>query len=246
MKLECLGSSSSGNCYIFHPDKGKKLILECGVKYTEIQKAIGWNPSDVAGCIVSHEHRDHCKSFPDLLKVGVRCYGLPEVFKSFSLKTAFMCEELDSMKKSRIGDFVVFPLPVKHDVPCLGYVIDHPEMGKTLFLTDTMYCEYRVKGLSHVMIEANYSDEVLKRNIDLGIEPASMQKRLLKSHMELGTTIKILQETDLQNVNEIVLLHLSSRNSNEDYFRLHVQESTQIPVFIAQRGLKIQFNKDIY
>lgn len=246
MKLECLGSSSSGNCYIFHPDNGKKLILECGVRYAEIQKAIGWNPSGVAGCIVSHEHRDHCKSLPEFIKSGVRCYGPPEVFRSFPLRTAFMCEELEPLKKSKVGDFTVFPLPVRHDVPCYGYVIDHPEMGKTLFLTDTMYCEYRVKGLSHVMIEANYSDEVLRQNIDHGIEPASMQKRLLESHMELGTTIRILRETDLQDVNEIVLLHLSARNADFAAFPERVIQSIGLPVYIARNRLLLSFNKEPY
>lgn len=246
MKLECLGSSSSGNCYIFHPDRGKKLILECGVGYTDIQKAIGWNPSDVEGCIISHEHRDHCKCLPDLLKVGIQCYALSEVFKSFPLKSAFMCEELKPNKRVRIGAFTIFTLPVMHDVPCLGYVISHPEMGKTLFLTDTMYSEYRLTGLSHIMIEANYSDEILTRNIDQGIEPASMRNRLLKSHMELSTSIKILRETDLQNVNEVVLLHLSARNADSTAFAEQVEQSIGLPVYIARKPLKIEFSKFPY
>lgn len=246
MELECLGSSSSGNCYIFHPDNGKKLILECGVKFSEIQKAIGWNPSEVAGCIISHEHRDHCKSLPELIKAGIRCYGLPEVFNSFTLKSSFMRECIKPLKKYNIGNFNIFTLPVRHDVPCLGYVISHQEMGKTLFLTDTMYCEYRIKGLSHVMIEANYSDDILQENIDKGIEPASMRNRLLESHMELGTTIKILRDSDLQDVNEIILLHLSARNADFQAFAIKVKESIHLPVYIAKNGVKIAFNKHPY
>lgn len=246
MELECLGSSSAGNCYIFHPDKGKKLILECGVKYLEIQKAINWNPIDVAGCVVSHEHRDHCKSIPDLIKAGIKCYGLPEVFKSFSLKTEFMCNVLIVKKKIAIGDFIIFPLQVRHDVPCLGFVIDHEEMGKTLFLTDTMYSEYRVRDLSHIMIEANYSDSILERNIDIGIEPASMRTRLLESHMEIKTTQKILKETGLESVNEIILLHLSSRNADSQAFAKQIMDNVKIPVYVAKNGLKMSMNKFPY
>lgn len=246
MKLECLGSSSSGNCYIFHPDNDKKLILECGVRFSEIRKAIGFNPIDIEGCLVSHEHRDHCKSLPDILKAGIRCYALPEVFKSFSLQTEFMCKKIKPTNKFKIGNYKITPLAVKHDVPCLGFIINHPEMGNTLFLTDTMYTEYRVKGLHHIMIEANYCDEILTEKISKRLESASMRNRLLQSHMELGTTIKILKETDLQFVNEIILLHLSARNSNSRQFESQVIQSINRPVFIAKNGMIINFDKEPY
>lgn len=246
MELECLGSSSSGNCYIFHSNIGEKLILECGVKYKEIQKAIGWKPGMVAGCLVSHEHRDHCKALPEIQKAGIRCYALPEVFKSFNLKTMFKCEEIKPMQKFNIGSFLILPLPVRHDVPCLGFVISHSEMGNTLFITDTMYTEYRIKGLNHIMIEANYSDEILQQNIDNGIEPVSMRNRLLGSHMELSTTIKILKETNLQDVNEVILLHLSGRNGSNFAFQEKVIQSINLPVEIARESLKISFNKNPY
>lgn len=246
MKLECLGSSSSGNCYIFHPQIGKKLILECGVKYSEILMAIEFNPSEVCGCIISHEHRDHCKALPDILKAGIRCYALSEVFESFNLRTSFMCEQIKPLLKFRINDFLIIPLAIKHDVPCLGFVISHPEMGNTLFLTDTMYTEYRIKGLHHVMIEANYCDDILNRRIEQRLEKPFMRDRLLKSHMELATTIKILKETDLQSVNEIILLHLSARNSDFQQFKNQVIQNINRPVYIARNDMIINFNKNPY
>ncbi|EKC78421.1 hypothetical protein LEA_03506, partial [human gut metagenome] len=41
--------------------------------------------------------------------------------------------------------FKVFVLPVVHDVPCVGFVIEHQEMGRLLFITDTMMLEYRLR-----------------------------------------------------------------------------------------------------
>lgn len=195
---------------------------------------------------MSHEHRDHCKALPGIIKSGIRCYALPEVFKSFPLRTRFMCEEMHPHEKIKIGEFSILPLPVMHDVPCLGFVISHKEMGNTLFLTDTMYTEYRIKGLSHIMIEANYADKILQDNIDAGFEPASMRSRLLNSHMELASTIRILKETDLDDVNEVILLHLSGRNGDKTDFRQRVMESIGKPTYIAENGLKIHLNKDIY
>lgn len=246
MELSCLGSSSSGNCYIFRAKSGQMLILECGLRYSDIQKGIDWKPGDVAGCLMSHEHRDHCKSLPELIKAGIKCYALRDVFESFPLRTRFMCEEIHPLEKTEIGEFTILSLPVMHDVPCLGFVISHAEMGNTLFLTDTMYTEYRIKGLNHIMIEANYADRILQNNIDAGFEPASMRSRLLNSHMELASTIKILKETDLDDVNEVILLHLSGRNSDKIDFRKRIMESIGKPTYIAGNGLKILLNKDIY
>ncbi len=246
MILECLESSSAGNCYIFHASDGQKLIVECGVRYSDILKAIGWNPSKVAGCIITHEHRDHCESFPKMVKAGIKCYALPEVFESFGYTSNFMSERITPPNIFNVGKFMVKPFPVRHDVPCLGFIIAHKEMGSTMFLTDTMYTEFRPKGLNHIMIEANYSDEILQYNIDNREEPASMRDRLLASHMEIANTIKILNSTNLDFVNEVVLLHLSARNGNPTAFQARVKESITLPVYTASKRLKLNFNKTPY
>lgn len=60
MELKVLGSSSSGNCYII--DNGKEaLILEAGVRFQEVKKALGYNLRKVVGCLITHRHQDHAK-----------------------------------------------------------------------------------------------------------------------------------------------------------------------------------------
>lgn len=246
MKLYCLGSGSSGNCYILRAESGQMLIIECGVKYPLIQRAICWKPQDVAGCLITHRHRDHCKSLPDVIRAGIKCYAIDDVYASFPLKTRFMCEQIIANETITIGEFAVMTFNVMHDVECLGFVISHPEMGHTLFLTDSVYSAYRIKGLNHILIEANYSDKKLQSNIDSGLEPASMRDRLLNTHMEVSNTIKILEETDLNYVNEVILIHLSSRNADKLLFKQEVMEKTGIPVYVAEQGFEIGLNKDRY
>ena len=58
MKLIVLGSSSSGNCYIL--DNGKEaLIIEAGIRFQEVKKALDFNLRKVVGCVVTHAHNDH-------------------------------------------------------------------------------------------------------------------------------------------------------------------------------------------
>lgn len=242
MKLKCLGSGSSGNCYILTSSKGDSLIIEAGVKFIEVKKALNFNLRNVVGCVVSHEHGDHAKYLSDVLSCGIKVLGLKEAFKN--VKQKVFCVEVEPLHGYKIGSFKVFTIPVCHDVPCIGFVIEHEEMGKLLFITDTMMLEYKIPNLNHIMIEANYSDEILQENIESGLLPAFMKDRLLHSHMELKTTAQVLKANDLSNVNEVVLLHLSGRNSNAEQFLQYIEKNAGKPVFIANSRLEINLDKE--
>lgn len=246
MELNCLASGSSGNCYILRADSGETLLLECGINFADIKKALDWELGNVAGCLVSHQHRDHCKALPQVVKAGIPTYALPEVYLSFDMTSWPMLHELFPTRNFKVGNFTVLALPVMHDVPCMSFVIHHHEMGKLLFITDTMYTKYRVKGLNHILIEANYCDEVLNERIAAGLEIPSMKRRLLESHMEIKSTVKILTETDLSEVNEIVLIHISRRNGDFNAFCREVNKIYAGEVLNAADRLKIAINKDIY
>ena len=82
-------------------------------------------------------------------------------------------------------------------------------MGTTLFLTDTYYVENTFKGLNHVIIEANYSDEIIEQKSFNGTINPFVRDRVYKSHMSLETCIKTLKANDLSSVKTITLIHLS-------------------------------------
>lgn len=245
MILKCLGSSSQGNCYLLEA-ADETLIVEAGIPMRDIKKALGWTLDKVVGCLVSHRHEDHAKSLADCLFCGIRVLALPDVFNAVNTRTRIFCKEVKPMHGYKVGGFKVFVLPVVHDVPCVGFAIEHQEMGRLLFITDTMMLEYRLPNLNHIMIEANYSDEILQHNIENGLMPASMRGRLLNSHMELQTTKDILRTTDLSATNEVILLHLSGGNSNSIAFAEQVRETAGKPAYIACAGLEVNLNKIPY
>jgi phosphoribosyl 1,2-cyclic phosphodiesterase len=234
MKLKVLASGSKANCYIIE-DKKSILIIEAGISFKEVKKAIDFNVSKITGVIVSHEHGDHAKYIPDYLKDRVPVYG-PE-----SLTQYHKINVVEHKKTFHVADFRIMPFALKHDVPCLGYLIKHPQAGTLLFCTDTYYMPYKFKGLNHILVEVNYSKEILKENIN--IHPVHA-KRIMYSHMELQTTKNMLKANDLSKVVNIVLLHLSNDNSNARLFRDEIVSATGKMVYIADKGLEISLNKE--
>lgn len=55
MELICLGSSSSGNCYLLNSES-ECLVLEAGLPFKEVKKALDFNVSKIQGVVISHEH----------------------------------------------------------------------------------------------------------------------------------------------------------------------------------------------
>lgn len=246
MKLKVLGSSSSGNCYILVASDGSILVIECGLPLIEVKKAIDFKIGNIAGAIVTHQHGDHAKFIAEYLRSAIRVCALEEVFEAHGVKQHTFGKTIEPMHGYRIGTFNVFVVPVEHDVPCVGFIVEHAEMGKMLFLTDTMMFEYRIEHLSQIMIEANYADDILEYNIENGLTSASMRPRLLQSHMEIKTTESILQSTNLDEVQNIILIHLSGHNSDADVFQKRIAGKTGKTVTVAKRGVCIDVSKEPY
>ena len=241
MELKVLGSSSSGNCYIL--DNGNEaLIIEAGIRFLDVKKALGFQLRKVVGCLITHQHNDHAKYVKNMADCGFYILALPEVLAAKGVEGSRV-KALQLGKGYKFGNFKVAPFAACHDVPCVGYLIDHPETGRIMFLTDSCMCEYVFPGLNHVLIECNYSDRKLIESINAGNTLQSQRNRLLTSHMELETCKGILRENDLSNVSNVVLLHLSENNGDEPVFTSEIQKVTGKVVYVAKPGLTIHLNK---
>lgn len=248
MILKCLASGSSGNCYLLvSPADNSTLIIEAGIRFSNIKVALGFDLTGVVGCLVSHRHNDHARCVADMLSFGIRTLALKDVFESKDLSGHPFAKSILPGHGYSLGKFRVFCIPVAHDVPCLAFIIDHPDMGRTLFVTDTMLLEYQIPpNTRHLMLECNYADDILQQNIDSGKVPKSMRDRLMYSHMELETCKGIIRATDMAPVSDIVLLHLSDGNSNADRFASEVEAISGKPVYIATPGLTLNYSTTPY
>jgi len=243
MVLKVLGSSSSGNSYIL--DNGDEaLIIEAGIKLTDVKKALDWNIRKVVGCLITHQHNDHSKYAKQMLDSGFYTLALPEVWEAKKL-TGTRALHLQVGKGYKMGNFKVLSFQACHDVPCVGYIITHPDMGRLMFLTDSFMCEYTFPGINHMLIECNYSDAKLIESISVGRTLPSQRERLLTSHMELDTCKETISANDLSKVEEIVLIHLSKDNGDAPLFVSEIEKTTGKVVYAAHPGMELELNKII-
>lgn len=239
MKLKVLGSGSSGNCYLLQGEK-ETLIIECGLGYKEIIKGLNFNLNNVVGCLISHEHKDHCKAANELINKGIDIYASEGTFAGIEFTDITKCHRVHDIKSEnlfKLGEFAIMPFAAEHDAnEPLGFLIYHKEMGYLLFLTDSYFCRYKFKELNHILIECNYSMNILEER-DI---PKNLKTRIIKSHFELENLKEFLKATDLKETKEIVLIHLSDGNSNAAGFQEEIERVTAKPIYIADKGLEIE------
>ena len=155
MKLTVLASGSSGNGYLLE-GRNSALVIECGVKPAEMFKRTGVRPGKIAGCLVSHEHGDHAAYVDMYAAMGLRIYAsrgtIEQSIRPGSLARFHI---LVPMESKVIGEFIVRPFDVRHDAAePLGFVVEHAEMGRMLFVTDTRMVPYTFKSykVDHMLI----------------------------------------------------------------------------------------------
>lgn len=244
MRLHVLGSSSAGNGYILEGETSA-LIIEAGVPLGKAKKALNFDISKVSGLIASHGHFDHFHRAKEYAAAGIDIYSNDETLEKHKIhphRAKVMVEGL----KYKIGEFMVMPFLLKHDVKNYGYLIQHKEMGLCCFITDTHYSPFVFPGLNNIIVEANYSDNVLERNLESSKINPALANRIRKSHMSEDTMINFLKANDTTHVNNIVIIHLSNGNSDAAQITRRVTETTGIVPHIAKHGLTIQFNKTAF
>ena len=233
MKLVVLGSSSSGNCYLL--DSGTEiLIIECGIPFKEVKEAIDYQTSRIIGVLSSHEHGDHRKYLHEYMQAGIPVLNGNE-YIDFGINSTVGC--------ALFGDFVVSPFEVPHDVPCYGYQIENQEygMGKLVFVTDAEYVKYTFPRVNHLMVEANYAQDILDENMNSGEIPKSLRDRIMKSHMSFDTAKGMVKANKNPMLKNVILCHLSSRNSDKKRFEKEMKDiaGEYCNVTVARKGIEV-------
>lgn len=242
MKLQIIGSSSSGNAYIL--DAGNEsLLIECGVPFKMVEKAANFAISKIQGVIISHEHGDHAKGAKECAERRIPVFASAGTIDALGLTGNNACHPMTNLGMSKIGGFLVRPFKVVHDAKePFGFLIHHADMGSLVFATDTAFLPFKFAGLNHIMIECNYAKSILDANVQSGGILPVVRNRIVQSHMSLETCLDTLAKNDLSKVKNIILIHLSDSNSNKTEFRDIVQTQTAIPTTIAEPGVSVELN----
>lgn len=235
MKLKILGSGSSGNCYILENDN-EALIIEAGLPFMEVKKALNFNIMKIKAVLITHLHSDHHFYWFQYVRAGI------PVFEPFKLEGAslrfdnsqFIIQAFEN--RDRSGRWL-HNNSDGSECPCYGFYITHPEMGSLVYASDTEYIKYRFKGLNHILCEANYDMQFVDRD-----EPNYEHR--LRGHMSLDTALKFISTNDNPALRNVVLIHLSDKSGDPALFKQKTEETVKYGanVYIAEKGLEVDMN----
>lgn len=215
MKLKCIATGSTGNCYTLTSDSGETLILDCGIPIKEIKKGLDWNIRNVVGCIVSHAHSDHSKSVKDF-----EAMGIPVFTPYISLKPMRMGKEF----KIQAFDLTTVDGRWTHtnadgsECPCYGFLITHPEMGRMIYATDTELIKWRFKNVNHILLGVNYDPELLSGD-------EAKKNHVVRGHMSIDTACDFVKANASDQLQNVIMCHLSKESADAGKFIEKMKEA---------------------
>lgn len=232
MDIKIIGSGSSGNAYTISDGK-TRLLLDCGLPLTQIQRANGYTISSIDACLITHSHGDHCKAHKALSRLGVDIYTHPDTIEEMKAQ-GHRYKPIKHGAQFTVGTFDILPFDLVHDVTNTGWLCSSRATGeKLVYVTDTMYLPYRFQGITHWMIEANNCLEAMEDNVAEGHMNRSLKHRIQRSHMSIETLLGVFAANDMSQAEQIYLLHLSDDNSREAEFLDKVVKATGTQVIVC-------------
>lgn len=217
MKFQAFASSSKGNVYTV-TDGECRILLDCGLSYKQLLKAVG-SVSNLDGCLISHCHADHSKCAKQLLSDMVPVYMTRGTAEALELPDSLMelAIEIKAGEQFTVGSIDVVAFSTFHDVPePVGFCMQSRVDGDILvYAIDTVNLPYEFPGVNVLAVEANFEKARLDRCERM---PEKKRNRIANTHMEIDVLCGILRRMDLSRCREIHLMHLSDATSHEGHF----------------------------
>lgn len=231
-------SSSRGNLYEVVADNGKRLLLECGVRWPLIEKALNYDLSNIEGCLISHYHADHSKAIVSIKNVGINVYINQETWDILEIRQEHRTRKIIADKTLvRLDSFEILAFDLEHDCPNLGFIIREKATNDyLLYAVDTSFIKQRFAyPFTIIAIECAYDITVLQPRVDAKEVNETYAKRLLTSHTEKQNCIRYLKDfCNREKLQEIHLLHLSGSNIDKEASRAEIENMFFVPTFICR------------
>jgi len=169
--ITSLNSGSNGNCYYVGNER-EAILVDAGISCREIEKRmkhLGLNIKNVKAVFVSHEHSDHIKGLPVLIKK----YLLPIYITPLTMRRGGLSFHDDQLKTFTahqpvfIGELSITAFPKFHDA-CdpYSFVVSHNNTCVGVFTDIGVPCEHLIKYFKQchaAFLEANYDEEMLEK-----------------------------------------------------------------------------------
>ena len=184
------------------------------------------------------------------MDAGIQIYTNDETVEDMNIRTGELMKDVPERYPFRAGSFIVTPFELPHTtfdkaakilIPCpnYGYLVQHEEMGKLLYMTDFEYCNYSFRRMQveHLVIECNYCVELVNRS------EANYSHRL-KGHCSLSTCKQFIRQNRTESLRTVTLVHLSGQASDARKIPKEIQEvaGNNVLVQIRRAGLEVDLN----
>lgn len=224
MKLQILGSSSSGNCALVETSR-TRILLDAGFSGRKIESLLGmagYSIRDIEAVFLTHEHSDHASGMRGLSRHEhlhfYANYSTAQVLQS-RLPRAVSWKIFETDGTFRFHDLTVETFRLPHDAhDPVGFVFRSG--GEDLFdpaqsfawLTDLGYVpDHLPPKVAHVdllVLEANHDVELLESDTK---RPFSVKQRILGRHGHLSNhaAFDFLSSQSDTSWQRVVLTHIS-------------------------------------
>lgn len=210
MKLKCIATGSTGNCYTLTFDSGETLILDCGIPIKEIKKGLDWNIKDVVGTICTHHHQDHSLSVYPLRRMGIPVFA-PYISKK-PMKIGNGDFRVQAFDLTTIDGNWTHTDANGEPCPIYGFLITHKEMGKMLYITDCEVVKWKFKGINHILLGVNYDKDLIDR------DNTGKANHVFRGHLSIDTACDFVKANYSDSLQNVIMCHLSSENADSDSF----------------------------
>lgn len=217
-----LSSGSWGNAFFIKTGQ-HAFLVDAGISCKQIKlrlQAIGHHISEIEGIFITHEHTDHIKGLPVLLKRHpIPVYLTPRTYTHSNLQLdRRLLRMIEAHDRIDIGNTVVESRSKLHDAadPCLFTF--YYKSRKISIITDLgQPCENVIEAIRDadiLFLESNHDEEML----NAGPYPYYLKSRILGnfghlSNLQAGCLVR---DHGSSNLAHVFLSHLSEINNTPE------------------------------
>ena len=219
MRFCIVGSGSKGNMTYIETSEAK-VLLDAGISYLTAQKRTKEENIDISAVdsvIITHEHGDHVRFLPTILKrTNAQLYINKKSFEQLDSRLKVKIPNvkvkfLESDTKYKIKDLELLTLKLSHDsANTFGYIFIN-ENKRLAYVTDTgffplQYIEL-IKNVDALIIESNHDVEMLLESDRSWF----LKERILspQGHMSNYICQQLLTAVLNKNHKVVILAHIS-------------------------------------
>lgn len=269
MRFTVLGSGSTGNAVLISSER-TNVLVDAGMSAREILRrlaAVGVDPDELDGVLITHEHSDHAGGLRVLL-AAIKC----PVFISGETEDAFYSTRkgvqngesesakrktalsgrsiaIESSREFRIGDIDFEPYSVPHDaVDNFGFVARRDGV-RVATLMDfghiTPLIKEKLNGCDAIVIESNHSRDMLRA---CSVYSWDLKQRIFSNtgHLSNEDLADWITNDFDGSARHIVLAHLSQRANDAALARITAETALQMraPLFKAETTITLSTHNE--